>query len=169
MILYQLRCSGTHEFEGWFRDSGAFEDQARRGLLSCPFCGTAEVDRALMAPAVRSGRAVAGAEEKAAEEKTVVGGGSAVSSPATSSSAGAGGIPGGIPDVLMAALRRLRHDVETTCENVGDRFADEALRIHRGEVEERGIYGSMSGEQKELLEDEGVAVQALPWVSRADS
>ncbi|GBR11189.1 DUF1178 family protein [Acetobacter oeni] len=166
MILYRLRCVGAHEFEGWFRDSGAFEDQARRNLLTCPFCGTAGVDRALMAPAVRTARVAEdrATEERATEEKAPEPETAVTPVPVA---APADGAP--VPDVLMAALRRLRHNVETTCENVGDRFADEALRIHRGEGDERGIYGSMSGEQKELLEDEGVAVQALPWVSRADS
>ncbi|NHO31108.1 DUF1178 family protein [Acetobacter fallax] len=158
MILYQLRCSGAHEFEGWFRDSAAFEDQACRGLLVCPFCGISKVDRALMAPALHSART---------PDNTMVRETAADVPPSSSDQTASAASP--IPDVLMATLRRLRHHVETSCENVGDQFADEALRIHRGEAAERGIYGNMSEEQKEILEDEGVVAQALPWVSRADS
>ncbi len=56
MIHYQLRCGAAHEFDAWFRDSAAFDDQARRGLLECPHCGERQVARALMAPAVPSRR-----------------------------------------------------------------------------------------------------------------
>lgn len=80
-------------------------------------------------------------------------------------------VPAGnpVPDVVMAVLRKIRQEVESRCENVGDRFADEALQMHRGDMEERGIYGTMSEAERELLEDEGVAVQHVPWVARAES
>ncbi|GBQ22758.1 hypothetical protein AA0472_0872 [Acetobacter estunensis NRIC 0472] len=152
MIHYQLRCEGGHEFEGWFRNSDAFEEQAQRGLLSCPLCGTTRVDRALMAPGIRTARSSAPPKE----EKTAP----SATQPVETD--------GKIPDVALALLQRLRHEVETTCENVGNGFADEALRIHRGEAEERGIYGDISEDQREMLEEEGVAVQRLPWVPRAD-
>lgn len=155
MIHYQLRCVSDHEFEGWFRDSSAFEDQAARGLLSCPFCGTAKVDRALMAPAVRSSRQ----KRDEQQEQPVV----AADVPATSVAGQAG-----IPDALLSALQKMRQEVESKCENVGDRFAEEALRIHHGEAEERGIYGSMTSEDHERLEDEDVSVQRLPWVQPAE-
>lgn len=74
----------------------------------------------------------------------------------------------GIPDALLSVLQKMRQEVESKCENVGDRFAEEALRIHHGEAEERGIYGSMTPEDHERLEDEGVSVQRLPWVQPAE-
>ncbi|AQS84707.1 MAG: DUF1178 family protein [Acetobacter aceti] len=155
MIHYQLRCVSDHEFEGWFRDSSAFEDQAARGLLSCPYCGTAQVDRALMAPAVRSSR------QKRDERQEA---------PATQAEVPAASVAGqaGIPDILLSALQKMRQEVESKCENVGDKFAEEALRIHYGETEERGIYGRMTDEEHERLEDEGISVQRLPWVQPAE-
>ncbi|NHN87489.1 DUF1178 family protein [Acetobacter conturbans] len=151
MILYQLRCTADHEFEGWFGNSAAFEDQAARGLLSCPYCGTTQVDRALMAPALR----MASRSEKKEPEP------SAESTPPALPLAG-------MPDALLAVLQKARQEVESHCENVGEQFADEALRIHRGDAEERGIYGSMTDDEHERLEEEGVSVQRLPWVPRAE-
>ncbi|MFT8719200.1 DUF1178 family protein [Acetobacter sp.] len=151
MMHYKLRCPDEHEFEGWFKNSSAFEDQAARGLISCPFCGSTAIQRALMAPAVRSSR-----QKKAAE------------TPASAESDMAVTKQVAIPDALVSALQKIWTEVESKCENVGDRFAEEALRIHHGEAEERGIYGSMTDDQHERLEEEGVSVQRLPWVKRAD-
>ncbi|MCH4090457.1 DUF1178 family protein [Acetobacter sp.] len=155
MIHYQLRCVSDHEFEGWFSNSSSFEDQAARGLLSCPYCGTAGVDRALMAPAVRSSR-----QKKDERQET----------PVTPAEVPAATVVGqaGIPDALLSTLQKMRQEVESKCENVGDRFAEEALRIHHGEAEERGIYGRMTPDDHERLEDEGVSVQRLPWVQPAE-
>lgn len=73
-----------------------------------------------------------------------------------------------IPDAMMAAMQRLRQYVEERCEDVGDKFADEALKIHRGDGERRGIYGQASEEDCDRLADEGVEIMAVPWVPRAD-
>ncbi|MCQ8240679.1 DUF1178 family protein [Rhizosaccharibacter radicis] len=146
MILYRLRCAVGHEFEGWFRDSGSFEAQSARGLLSCPNCGTAEVVRALMAPAVRTRATVA--EPPAA-------------SPAAPS-------PPALPDAVRATLQKVRAHVEATCEDMGDAFGREALRMHRGEAPRRGIYGSSTERERETLADEGVEVTMIPWLPRAD-
>ncbi|MFS3134478.1 DUF1178 family protein [Gluconacetobacter sacchari] len=145
MICYQLRCGMGHEFEGWFPGSAAFDDQARRCLLSCPQCGTPDVSRALMTPAVRTAPARAPAIAPARPESGPV-----------------------MPAAMLAALQRLRRDVEERCEDVGDKFADEALKIHRGDGERRGIYGQASEEECDRLADEGVEIMAIPWVPRAD-
>nr|WP_220790305.1 DUF1178 family protein [Gluconacetobacter takamatsuzukensis] len=140
-----MRCDAGHEFEGWFPGSEAFDDQARRNLLSCPQCGTVNVVRALMAPAVRT-------------------------APARVPEAARPGAEAGVamPAALMAAMQRLRQHVEERCENVGDKFADEALKIHRGDGEQRGIYGRASEEDCDRLADEGIEIMAIPWVPRAD-
>jgi hypothetical protein len=142
VIHYQLRCAHGHDFEGWFRDSAGFEAQARSGLLRCPSCGSSTVDRGLMAPAVRTARTAAPmpAEPGQAME---------------------------MPDTLRAGLQRLRAAIERDCENMGDRFADEAIRMHRGETEERGIYGNASERDQEALADAGVAVASIPWLKPA--
>jgi hypothetical protein len=164
MIHYQLRCSADHAFDGWFRDSVAFDEQAKRGLIACPHCGVVEVRRGLMAPAVpRKGRAVAVAP--AAEPQ---------SPPASLPAAPpAGGMPASVaamrlPDEVRAVLQRMRAEVEKNCEYVGDTFADEARKIHNGEVDARAIYGETSPEQAEALADEGIEVARIPWLPRAD-
>lgn len=149
MIHYQLRCGGEHSFDGWFRDSGAFEIQARDGLITCPECGDTDVARALMAPAVaarlrptidESGRMQPDAPGKAAI----------------------------LPDAVRAALQRLRAEVEKRCDYVGSDFAEEARRIHRGESERKGIYGEALPEQAEALAEEGIEIARIPWIPRAD-
>ena len=147
MIHYRLRCADGHEFEGWFKGSDSFETQAKHGLLSCPRCGTTEVSRGLMAPAVRT-RPVRPVEKARAAKEA----------PAAA-----------LPDGMRAALQRIRAEVERNCEDMGDGFADEAIRISRGEAEERGIYGNASEEDRGALADEGIAVVQIPWLKPAES
>ena len=144
MIHYALRCGGGHEFEGWFRDSDSFEEQTRRALLSCPHCGTVQVVRGLMAPAVRT---------RAAPAREIA---------APPADAMQGQAP--MPDAMRAVLQRMRREVERRCDDLGDGFADEAIRMHRGEVPARGIYGNASEDDREALADEGVTVSSIPWL-----
>jgi hypothetical protein len=157
MIHYQLRCSAEHGFDGWFRDSAAFDDQAKRGLLSCPSCGATDVARALMAPAVGRGRAAPAqtAPEPAPDNTPVT-----VPQPT---------VGGALPDQVRAALQRLRSEVEKRCENVGDRFAEEARLIHAGDSPARGIYGEATPEQAESLAEDGINIAQIPWLPRSDS
>jgi len=138
MILYQLRCPSEHHFEGWFRNSDAFEAQQQAREIACPVCGDSNIDRALMAPAV--GRK-------------------------------SNSLPDPISDPARAItlLRTLRKVVEESHENVGDRFAEEARKIHYGETDARGIYGQTTAEEAEELADEGIEVARIPWVPLADS
>ncbi|WP_130730989.1 DUF1178 family protein [Komagataeibacter xylinus] len=156
MIRYQLRCGAGHEFEGWFPGSAAFEQQAAAGLLSCPHCGSPDVTRALMAPAVHTGMPARQAEAAAV-------------TPAMSAPTPPGHAPQAMPDTMLALLQKIRDTVEAECEDVGDRFAEEALGMHHGEREARGIYGSMTQEEHAELDEAGVEVHAIPWVRRADS
>jgi len=156
MIHYQLRCRSTHEFDGWFRDSAAYDDQAARGLLECPVCGERDVARALMRPAVaRKGRkAVAAAE-------------AAPTAPATPANVAV--TPERLPAQLRATLQRMRAEVERRCDYVGDGFAAEARRIHDGESKARGIYGEATPEQAQALAGDGIEVAQIPWVPPADA
>ncbi len=156
MIHYQLRCGDGHGFEGWFRDSTAFEDQAARGLLSCPQCGVLKVDRALMAPSVRTSRDQSRAPQPQSETRAT-----AV-----------------LPDEIRAALQRLRGDIERHCDDVGAGFADAARRLHDGKPVSgapasghppRGIYGQATGPEREALAEEGIEVMRIPWLPRAES
>jgi hypothetical protein len=175
VIRYLLRCGEGHEFDGWFPGSAAFDEQTRRRLLSCPQCGIGDVTRALMAPAIQtrafqpasgqpiSGRSSSGQPSSGQPSLGRPSSGHAPSSPPPPAEGSV------IPAVAMAALQKLRQHVEQHCENLGDRFAEEALKIHRGEGEARGIYGQASEEDRHRLADEGVEIMALPWVRRADS
>ena len=171
MIHYQLRCSADHAFDGWFRDSAAFDAQAGRGLVACPECGDARVNRALMAPRIAKSRARLDAApspkptENAAPEPTP-------DQPARQAAvAPAGAVKAGaaLPDKMRAALQRLRADVERNCDYVGDGFAEEARRIHTGEAKPRSIYGESTPEQAEALAEDGIEVARIPWLPRADS
>jgi hypothetical protein len=135
MILFDLRCKDGHAFEAWFRDSAAYEDQAAAGDLACPVCGSAEVSKALMAPAVNSRPKI---------------------------------------DVAQAAeatrlWRRVQHHIEKNFDHVGPRFAEEARKIHHGEVEKRSIYGEATKAEAKELRDEGIDVNQIPWLPRHDA
>ena len=127
MIHYALTCDKDHEFEGWFVNSSAYDDQAGRGLVSCPHCGSIKISKAPMAPGI------------ACSEKS-----------------------GNGPRELVQALRNVREHVMKTADDVGDRFADEARKIHREEAEPRGIYGKATAEEAESLSEEGVEFHPLP-------
>ncbi|HWA81437.1 MAG TPA: DUF1178 family protein [Acetobacteraceae bacterium] len=158
MIHYRVRCSQGHEFDGWFKDSHAFDRQAKRGLIECPVCGNVEIARALMAPALPRGRE---APPTPAQMPGQAPGPSAGGPPMAISGKG-------MPDQIRALLQKMRAEIEKTCEYVGPGFADEARRIHRGESERRGIYGEATPEQAESLSDEGIPIARIPWVDRAD-
>ena len=150
MIHYQLQCGSEHRFDGWFRDSAAFDAQAMRGLVCCPECGDTSVNRALMAPAI--GRARVTLDQGAKPD-----------TPAPEK------VAAGLPDQVRAGLQKIRAEVERTSDYVGPAFAEEARRIHRGETAQRNIYGESTPDQAEALADEGIDVTHVPWISRADS
>ena len=157
MIHYQLQCSRDHGFDGWFKDSAAFEAQARRCLLECPVCGDIKVDRALMAPAVpKKGRPFRAPEAAPA------------AAPAEPPAQPVAVAPERLPDHVRALLQRMRAEVEKHCDYVGDNFADEARRIHTGESEARGIYGEATPDEAEALAEDGIEIASIPWVPRAD-
>lgn len=156
MIHYQLRCSGNHDFDGWFDSGASFDKQAKRGLLECPHCGDTKVQRALMSPAVpKKGRPFQTPEPTPAP---------APQPPAQPVAVA----PERMPDHIRAALQRMRAEVEKHCDYVGDDFAEEARRIHNGEAEARGIYGESTPEEAEALAEDGIEVARIPWVPRAD-
>jgi hypothetical protein len=154
MIHYQLRCDDDHEFDGWFKDSAAFDRLAKRGLVECTQCGTTKVERALMTPSVgkKSNRLPAPVPAAAA--------------PAAALAPRKGGAR--LPAEVKAMLQRLRAEVEQNCDYVGGEFAEEARKIHRGESDKRGIYGETTKDEAEALAEEGIEVSSIPWVDRAD-
>jgi hypothetical protein len=165
MIHYKLRCGAGHEFDGWFQDSTGFDKLAQAGLVECTLCGNVQVERALMAPAVVSSRKKAKAPPPPAPEPVQAPAAVAVpEGPPDGQRMAAGPIPA----QLIAMLQRLRAEVEKSCDYVGKDFAEEARKIHKGEVEARGIYGEASEAEAEALAEDGIDVARLPWVPRAD-
>lgn len=153
MIRYALICDSAHEFESWFATSASFEDQAKRGLVTCPVCNSAKVERAIMAPNVARTDLGPKAPEPVAE-------------PSVSSSAPAAPAPVALMSEKEKALREmvaaLHRHVQENAEHVGKRFAEEALKIHHGETEERAIYGEATPDDAQMLHEEGVEFLPLP-------
>ena len=149
MISFSLKCENNHQFEGWFRSSVDYEDQAKKGLISCPNCNNKKISKALMAPTVRS--------SKKLDKKTVN------NNPIDNLSGADKKVVAGDYDIRQA-LRSLRSYVEKNCENVGDNFANEARLISKGEAKNRNIYGKVSSNEAENLKDEGIEVVSIPWI-----
>lgn len=140
MIRYDLICDMGHEFDGWFRDSAGFDAQAGRGLVACSVCGSAKIEKQLMAPGIptKSNR------KPEAPQKMLAG-------PIDART-----------QALMRMMREMRKTVEANAEYVGDKFADKARKIHYRETDERGIYGEVTPEDAEALIEEGIEVHPLP-------
>ena len=164
MIHYELRCQAGHGFDGWFANSGAFEQQARRAQIVCPVCSGTEVERALMAPRLARGGRRPVIEEGAAPPEAK---GTQVAAPEPASDPTAGQRP--MPDEMRALLQRLRSEVEQKCTYVGSGFADAARRMHEGEQEARPIYGEATPDEAVALQEDGIGIARIPWVPRADS
>lgn len=150
MIRYALVCSQQHEFDAWFNNSSGFDRLSQAGEVVCPVCADTTVRKALMAPAI-GGKAPA--RENAVEENK-----------AEPSAEGTS-----LTNDAHNKLAALRREIEETHEYVGNRFAEEARKIHFGEVEHRGIYGDATKEQARELVDEGVQFTPLPFPSRLDA
>jgi len=138
MIKYSLICEKDHDFEGWFASSDDYDKQRKRGFLECPSCGSNKVSKALMAPSVLGTKKP---EEHSQSVATVA--------PA-------------MPKEVVEKIREIKKYVEANSENVGDKFPEEARKIHYGEAEARGIYGKASIDDAVNLAEEGVSVVPIP-------
>ena len=153
MIHYSLVCHKGHDFESWFASSAAYDKQVKRGLVSCPLCGSAKVEKAIMAPRLarkdKSTPIVAPAEESAAaptpaQAPTPV----AMISPQEKE--------------FRAKLKELRDHLTANADNVGKKFPEEARKMHYGETEHRSIYGEASPQDAKELHEEGIEFHPLP-------
>ncbi len=162
MILYRLRCAKGHEFESWFKDSKSYERQEKKSLIGCAVCGEAKVERALMAPRLGTGGKKVEVEMPAADAPAPA------STPSPEQQQQMAALARHMPKELREALLKVRAEVEKNCEHVGDKFADEARKIHYGESDKRGIYGETSDEEAEALADEGIEFGRLPWIPRGN-
>jgi hypothetical protein len=123
MIRFALVCSEAHEFEGWFRDNADFDRQQKHNMVSCPVCETQSIGKAIMAPAVSSGRS---------QEKVTL-------------------AMGDEQRRIMSEMRALTQKMKAGADYVGDKFADEARKIHDGDADVRGIYGEATSEEARAL------------------
>jgi hypothetical protein len=166
MIHYDLRCTeADHRFDGWFRDSATFERQAEAGHIECPVCADRRIVRALMAPAVSTRRAALPAPEQQPPAATPASA-PVAAQPAPPPAPMAGGR---LPDAMRALLQRLRAEVERNCDYVGPGFAQEARKMHRGEIDHRAIYGEATPDDAEALANDGIEVNRIPWVPLSDA
>jgi hypothetical protein len=149
MIRYSLRCDHGHAFESWFQSSSTYDSQIKRKLVTCPACGSVKVEKAIMAPQIVS--------KKGRE--------SAAPAPAAPAEAAA---PASTPLMmaqereLRAKLKELRDHIVQNADNVGERFPNEARKMHYGDIEHRPIYGEASPDEARSLIEEGVEVSPLP-------
>lgn len=143
MKVLSLQCGLRHPFEGWFVDEADFQHQVARGILTCPLCGHHEIVKLPSAPHLNL--------RSDPRDTQLV---DATGTVATSSEPDAQALQ-------TAVWQALRHLVRQS-DNVGDRFADEALAMHRGDIEARSIRGRATQEQTQQLLDEGVDVVPLP-------
>jgi len=164
MIRYALNCEKGHSFESWFQNSAAYDKQTKRGLITCPVCGSAKVEKAIMAP--RLSRAETAEPMLPAPPAAIAPPAPAVPMPPPV----APGVPAKAPVAIMSPVERelrqklkeLREHVTKNASYVGGRFPDEARKIHYGEAEHRSIYGEASPEEAKALHDEGIEFHPLP-------
>jgi len=154
MIRYALVCERGHDFESWFQDSAAYDKQAKRELVTCPQCGSAKVEKAIMAP-----RLSAASKKRHAPTEA----------PAATADASAA-LPAPTPVAMIspqeqefrAKLKELRDHLTKNADNVGAKFPEEARKMHYGEIEHRSIYGVASPDEAKDLSEEGIEFHPLP-------
>lgn len=134
MIRFSLICDSEHEFEAWFRSSDDFETQKKRGFVDCPSCGSHKVEKALMAPAVSTARK---------QEKVAL-------------------AMGEEQRRMMTQMKAIAEKIRANADYVGDKFAEEARKIHFGEADQRGIYGEATLEEAKSLAEDGVDFMPVP-------
>jgi hypothetical protein len=143
VIKYALVCEQRHEFESWFASSAGYDKQAKRGLVSCPECGSSKVEKAIMAPRLAGTR-----KGRRRAPETVAAAPVAMLSPQEQE--------------LRAKLKELREHITKNADYVGQKFPEEARKMHYGEVEHRSIYGEASLETAKELHEEGIELHPLP-------
>ena len=137
MIRYDLKCPKGHEFDGWYQSADAFDRLSKAGHVTCTICGAADVEKRIMAPAVRPAR-MAGEKPKLKEPKNDV----------------------------EAAFAELRAQIEANSDYVGLNFAAEARAMHEGKIDERSIYGEAKPDEARALLEDGIPVAPLPFLPK---
>jgi len=164
VIRYALICGNGHSFESWFQNSAAYDKQAKRGLVSCPVCGDAKVEKALMSPKLsNTGKRATPSPPPGNETKATGASDEAAKTPA----------PGHEPRAPVAImspqerefrkkLRELREHLVKNADYVGQKFPEVARRMHYGEIDHRSVYGEASPQEAKDLHEEGIEFHPLP-------
>lgn len=150
MIVFDLRCSKDHVFEAWFPDSKAYERQRKAGAIGCPVCGATRIDKAPMAPNVATRKGRDATPTAPATPQTAV-------------------MPDPREAMARAYLSAVREHIRTNFADVGERFADEARKIHYGETEKRNIHGRATPSEAKALDEEGIEYGTVPFPINLDS
>ena len=153
MLVLNLACALDHRFEGWFGSADDFESQLARGLVECPTCGVTSIERRPSAPHLNVAHPRGDAEMAAPAPAAPV---------CAGEGAAAAALPAELKMQMQQALREIVREVIARTEDVGERFTDEARRIHYGEAEQRGIRGKASAADAAALAEEGIGVMTLP-------
>jgi hypothetical protein len=157
MIRYALICERGHNFESWFQDSAAYDKQVKRGLVACPQCGSASVEKAIMAPRL----SVTAKKRRAPVEPPAPPAEAPATPPAPANPAPVAMLSPQEKE-FRAKLKELRDHLTKNADNVGAKFPEEARKMHYGEIEHRSIYGVASSEEADELAEEGVEFHPLP-------
>jgi hypothetical protein len=151
VIRYNLVCDKHHTFESWFQNSAAYDRQAKRGLVECPLCGSAKVEKAIMAPRL------------ARKDKST-----SIAVPEETTSMPAAGTPTPVAMIspqereFRKKLKELRDHLTANADNVGRKFPEEARKMHYGEIEHRSIFGEATPQDAKELHEEGIEFHPLP-------
>ena len=158
MIRYALQCENGHAFESWFADFGAYDKQAKRGLVNCPQCGSRKVEKAIMAPRLGGARK-GGARPVDAPGEALV---PETAAPEAAETSAPVAMVSPQEREFRAKLKELRDHLVQNADHVGTKFPEEARKMHYGETEYRSIYGEASPEEAKALVEEGIEVHPLP-------
>jgi hypothetical protein len=151
MIRYALVCDSAHQFESWFADSSAYDKQSKRKLVACPQCGSTKVEKAIMAPRLATSKRRKPAAEVPAAPPVAA-------------------VPDTTPVAMLSPqerelrgkLKELRDHLTKNADNVGQKFPEQARKMHYGEMEHRSIYGQASPDEARDLAEEGIEFHPLP-------
>jgi hypothetical protein len=158
MIRYSLVCERKHDFEIWFKNSADYDKQSKRGLVTCPSCGSEKVEKALMAPSLGRGT------RKGSTEIAVPAATPAAEAPAPVESKAPVAMMSPQEREFRTKLKELRDHLTKNAENVGGKFPEEARKMHYGDIEHRSIYGEASPQDAKELADEGIEFHPLPML-----
>jgi len=139
MIKYKLKCDSNHNFDSWFSSSQDYEKLKRKKLLNCPECNSSSIQKTIMSPNLSYNKSAQKDKKSAKFQKE-----------------------------LKTKIKSLQKYIEKNCDNVGNKFAQEARKIYYDDKRSRGIYGTASSDQMKELTEEGIEVSSIPWIEKKE-